>query len=323
MKILDLTLGHPRFMEPYWHNMGLSSGMGATSIKADAQMAYGDRSGSDDLKRKIISLHNAVGNAETQDRHVLVGHGATQILNAVLAQSPHRHVYARPPYFFRFPQIFQALSLIEALVPDPQVPFVELITAPSNPDFEIYPETGSDWKVHDFCYNWPQYGPVLKHDKPIMVFSLAKSTGHAGSRIGWALIKDKDIYDRACEFIDISSGGVSRDAQWRATHLLETQAFAAQSFSSFTSVFEYGRDVLVQRWNHIRTIQAPRLKILNRGGMFLWCELEGSQNAADEIMQLYGIKGLDGRICGGTSQNVRFNMGCTNEDFQEFMSRLK
>jgi L-tryptophan--pyruvate aminotransferase len=323
MTALDLSMGHPLYLEEYWSNLSVNYDEGNIHIQAYANMAYGLHEGNVNLKEAIIDIHDSVGNAETKGRHVLIGNGATQVLHAVLTQSPYPEVYARPPYFFRFPKIFEQTGHLEIHAPKQTPHFAELLTLPSNPDFVRYPETNSHFKVHDLCYNWPQYGPVVKHDNEIMVFSLGKATGHAGTKIGWALIEDRSLYLKALEHIETTTGGVSRDSQYRARVILENQYDRLQDRSHPRSCFEYGRDVLEERWRSIRAIAAPRIKVLNNGGMFLWVELEGSQDAASEVLSLYSIKGRDGRACGGGANQVRFNVGCSPHDFQQFIERLK
>lgn len=67
-------------------------------------------------------------------------------------------------------------------------PYIELVTSPNNPDgsWRQPVVNGSQGVlIHDLAYYWPQYSPIsfaANHD--IMLFTVSKSTGHAGSRIG-------------------------------------------------------------------------------------------------------------------------------------------
>lgn len=68
--------------------------------------------------------------------------------------------------------------------------FIELVCSPNNPDGAIRDavlgnEVGR--RVHDMAYNWPQYTPMRgSADHDIMLFTVSKATGHAGTRIGLA-----------------------------------------------------------------------------------------------------------------------------------------
>lgn len=66
--------------------------------------------------------------------------------------------------------------------------YIELITSPNNPNGVIRkPVVNGDEGIliHDLAYYWPQYTAITSpanHD--VMLFTVSKSTGHAGSRIG-------------------------------------------------------------------------------------------------------------------------------------------
>ena len=67
-------------------------------------------------------------------------------------------------------------------------PFIELITSPNNPDgfvrHSIVIQTGGAL-IHDLAYYWPQYTPITSPaDNDLTLFTVSKSTGHAGMRIG-------------------------------------------------------------------------------------------------------------------------------------------
>lgn len=69
-------------------------------------------------------------------------------------------------------------------------PYIELVTSPNNPDGSIRQAVVNGDKgilVHDLAYYWPQYTPITHQaDQDIMLFTISKSTGHAGTRIGLA-----------------------------------------------------------------------------------------------------------------------------------------
>lgn len=71
---------------------------------------------------------------------------------------------------------------------DKDEPYIEFITSPNNPDGVIREPVvnGIQGKlIHDLAYYWPQYTAITSpanHD--VMLFTVSKCTGHAGSRIG-------------------------------------------------------------------------------------------------------------------------------------------
>lgn len=75
-------------------------------------------------------------------------------------------------------------------------PYIELVTTPNNPDGVIKEPVAQGTKgmlVHDLAYYWPQYTAITSPaDHDIMLFTLSKATGHAGSRIGYVLCMFRD-----------------------------------------------------------------------------------------------------------------------------------
>lgn len=67
-------------------------------------------------------------------------------------------------------------------------PYVEIVTSPNNPDGllrEAVVNRDRGILIHDLAYYWPQYAPISSPaDHDIMLFTVSKSTGHAGSRLG-------------------------------------------------------------------------------------------------------------------------------------------
>lgn len=72
---------------------------------------------------------------------------------------------------------------------DKDGPYIEMVTSPNNPDGicrEAVVNKDGGKRVHDLAYYWPQYTPITAPaDYDIMLFTVSKCTGHAGSRIGY------------------------------------------------------------------------------------------------------------------------------------------
>eukprot|EP01043_Picozoa_sp_COSAG02_P127449 COSAG02_NODE_64816_length_259_cov_0.968750_1_plen_55_part_10 len=52
-----------------------------------------------------------------------------------------------------------------------------------------------------------------------MLFTLSKLTGHAGTRIGWALVKDAEVAAKMADRVH-ATGRISHDAMLRGATLL-------------------------------------------------------------------------------------------------------
>ncbi|KAL6007098.1 hypothetical protein ACLOJK_032594 [Asimina triloba] len=243
---------------------------------------------------EVIKLHELVGNAETQGRHVVVGTGSTQLFQAALfALSPPdalepMSVVSAAPYYSSYPAVTDFLKsglykwAGDAHAFDRDAPFIELVTSPNNPDGcarQAVVKRDGGKTVHDLAYYWPQYTPITETaDHDLMLFTVSKSTGHAGTRIGWqnrqtyhglrpsdlvllvelvrwALVKDPEVARRMTKFIELNTIGVSRDSQLRAAKILRTiregykSSWAGGDGERF---FDYARGLMIQRWDRLR-----------------------------------------------------------------------
>jgi L-tryptophan---pyruvate aminotransferase len=322
---LDLSLGHPLFLRPYWEKHSLDN---TVSFQAFDHMKYRDDRVTGVLGQQLALLHKLLGNANVDGKQFVVGQGATQLLNAAIYAKPaHDYVFVKPPYFFRFPDIIKLQG--PAMVEEPRPDVLHLVTTPSNPmnKNKIVVGVHPDDLIMDLCYNWPTYVDVVtNHNRDIMIFSLAKTTGHAGSRIGWAWVSDIHVAAKMDEFIETTTGGVSVEAQVRATRIIQTQNWKieenkneGQSLLQDT-VFEYGAAKLKDRWEQVLSLNHQKLKPLNNSGMFLWAEYEGGFS---QFFLDYQIAAMSGPTCGGYENQLRLNLGCPQRDFDELVLRLK
>ena len=67
-------------------------------------------------------------------------------------------------------------------------PYIELVTSPNNLDgfvrHSVVNKSGGSL-IYDLAYFWPQYTPIFSPaDNELSLFTVSKSTGHAGMRIG-------------------------------------------------------------------------------------------------------------------------------------------
>jgi aspartate/methionine/tyrosine aminotransferase len=305
MSKLDMSWGSPAFLTPYWDITPIKT----DDIKKSGVYQFGSRK---QLKEKILELHTLVQNVNIKDKHVVVGAGATQIILGLLnvlklKKSDYAFgkkitsAWAEPPHFSRFP----ILANFAGLDWKKDKNSLTICTIPNNPDGAF--STYAKCDILDLTYMWPQYtNHIKKYNHPIMIFSLSKATGHASTRIGWAIIKDKDIAVALEQYIELASSGLSIDSQIKAEKVIESQLKR-----DFT-VFEDGKKTLEFRWNTIRRLNrnnAFPFKILNDSGMFLWAEGNCPEN----------IVCLPGEALKGNKNQFRLNLGCSDETFATFI----
>jgi L-tryptophan--pyruvate aminotransferase len=302
IKQIDMAWGSPAFLSPYWEINKIN----VDHVKKKKSYSIGSRA---KLRNRIKRLHKKIGNAETKNKHIVVAAGATQIvlglMHVLREQNPKiKSAWAKPPHFSRFPKLadFAKLDWFNTEVA------ITITSNPNNPDNSISDETGST--ILDLCYNWPQYtDQVKKYDHPVMVFSLSKATGHASTRIGWAILKDKELAKALETYIEISTGGLSIDAQIRAEKVIEHQ------LSTDYTVFDYGKHVLNERWKIInKLVEENKLyfTVMNSSGMFLW---------ANGLCPPH-ISKIKGSDLKATDEFFRLNVGCGQVDFDNFLQTI-
>ncbi|KAJ8623092.1 hypothetical protein MRB53_031621 [Persea americana] len=185
---------------------------------------------------EVRKMHRLVGNAIVDDCHIVVGAGSTQVFQAALyalsdADAPQpKNVVSVVPYYKTFQSITDFLKsglykwAGDALTYDSNAPYIELVTSPNNPDGylnEAVINRAGGKLIHDLTNYWPQYTSITKPaDHDLILFTASKCTGHAGTRIGWALVKDPEVVRRMSDFLLLSSIGVSKDSQLRAAKIL-------------------------------------------------------------------------------------------------------
>ncbi|KAL6007099.1 hypothetical protein ACLOJK_032595 [Asimina triloba] len=224
-----------------------------------------------DFANEVSRLHELVGNALTEGRHVIVGTGSTQLFQAALyALSPPdgpepMNVVSSAPYYSSYPAITDLLKsglykwAGDATTYDLDSPYIELVTAPNNPDGllnQAVVNRDGGKTIHDLAYYWPQYTPIAAPaDYDITLFTVSKCTGHAGTRIGWALVKELEVARRMTKFIELTTIGVSKDSQLRAAKILRTvrEGYEEGPGSGVEGrLFDFGRRIMTERWERLR-----------------------------------------------------------------------
>ncbi|KAH9624562.1 hypothetical protein KSS87_000716 [Heliosperma pusillum] len=303
-RVINLDHGDPTMYEKYWQKEGdkttvVISGWQSMSYFSDVrnlcwflEPTFG---------KEVIRLHNIVGNAITEGRHIVVGTGSTQLFQAALyalssGQSAQPiSVVSATPYYSFYRQVIEYLkSGLYKWVGDTanfseDGPYIELITSPNNPDGftrQSVVNGSGGMLIHDFAYYWPQYTPITSPaDHDIMLFTVSKTTGHAGMRIGsihfgsrllpvvlfelvpgldldkwivqvsWALVKDDEVAKKMTKFIELSSIGVSKDSQLRAAKILQAVSNSCDNTGDFRNrenFFENSHHLIEDRWKQLK-----------------------------------------------------------------------
>lgn len=327
---LDLGFGFPRYMTPFW-------GKEKKKVSLDYQN-FADYNSAEPTKQMFALIKNMHGiSTKGIEDTIVVGFGASQMVAA--AAYAYKKVHKidwwimKDTYWGRLKRLILFGNVMANIITDSSQfnkynNAVNFIVHPNNPDGCIMqkPKHKSNVKnnfvVVDACYAWPQYdthktGTSIP-EGDVTIFSLAKSLGLAGLRIGYALCKDVRIAQAMREYVELSTGGYSTVAEFTAGLLSKKQ---------IKECLAYGKQKLDQRRailnNLIEKVDLPFvITNLEEPGMFLWCRHKTNKNGKKAIEKQYNINSVEGSFFGADDTYFRLNLGCSDSEFKELIRRL-
>ncbi|RVX04326.1 L-tryptophan--pyruvate aminotransferase 1 [Vitis vinifera] len=241
-------------------------------------------------------------------------------LRSHLSRGPEPvNVVSAVPYYSSYPEETNFLCSAlykwagDAYTFDKEGPYIELVTMPNNPDGQVRGPTvnRNDGKlIHDLAYYWPQYTPITAQaDYDIMLFTFSKSMGHAGSRIGWAVVKDKDVAIKMTKYIELNSIGLYRENL--SIVLLKFSAREVISRSRLFSLPKYMEEYC--QFSGEDTEPHPA---------FAWLKCNNDIEDLEIFLRRYKIMGRGGSLFGSDPKHVRVSMLGDEETFNLFLERL-
>ncbi|KAK2979908.1 hypothetical protein RJ640_020150 [Escallonia rubra] len=352
----DVNSGDPLFLEPFWMQHAASS---AILVAGWHRMSYSfdEKSSitSQELEKRIRRVHAIVGNAVTDQRFIVFGAGSTQLLNAAVhalsldnTSSPSAVVVSAPSYpaykeqtdfFDSLDYKFYGDTSMWKNTSDVSANVIEFVTSPNNPDGMLRKEVlqgPSARAIHDHAYYWPHFTAIpAPADEDVMVFTLSKLTGHAGSRFGWALVKDEAVYQQMLKYTNENCFGVSRDTQLRALKLLKVVLEGEGR-----EIFGFAHKTMSDRWGKLSealssskrfSIQdlAPQYcsffqRVRGPSPAYAWfkCEREEDKDCY-RVLSDAGIIGRRGTLFGAGSRYVRLSLIKRQDDFDLLLLRMR
>ncbi|KAJ9546042.1 hypothetical protein OSB04_025749 [Centaurea solstitialis] len=350
----DANSGDPIFLEPFWMQHATNS---AILISGWHRMSYSYDDNwfkSTQLENYIRKMHSIVGNAITEGRYIVYGIGSSQLLNAavyalssqnssslpsnVLASVPFYQMYKTQTVFFnsenfQFKGDTNAWQLNNSTN---NMDVVEFVTSPNNPDGELKKSILGGKTIYDHAYYWPHFTPIpAPSDHDLMVFTLSKLTGHAGVRFGWAVIKDKDVYEKVAKYIEVADLGISKDTQSRVLTLLK---LAVEGDGK--PLFKFAYSKMSDRWDRLTSVfsKSTRFSIQKRHPLYCnffnetrlpspayaWvkCEREEEEDCTAVLLEAGNIIGRAGSIFSAKDRYVRLSLIKSQDDFELLMQRL-
>ncbi|KAL6840564.1 hypothetical protein ACP4OV_030374 [Aristida adscensionis] len=354
----DADSGDPVFLEPYWRRHAAAS---AVVVSGWHRMGYRTTDGvfqSVELEDQIRRLHRAVGNAIVDDKHLVFSAGSIQLINALVhalspdanATSPPARVVATAPYYQTYrvqTEMFDGreykwggTTAVWAYATRNSTigGFIEFVTSPNNPDALLRePVLGDSAAVVDHAYYWPHFTHIpAPADEDVMLFTMSKPSGHAGSRFGWALIRDERVAKRAAEYVGQNIMGASRDTQLRMLRIVKAML---ANLRSEEDIFAFGHGVMRSRWRRLSAVVSRSRRIslqkippkyctyFNRirepSPAYAWVKCEGEEDEdCYEALLKANIISRTGVWYGASSRYTRLSLLKSNDDFDVLLERV-
>lgn len=359
-RIINLDVGDPIMYEKFWKKMGKKA---TIVIPGWRYMSYLSGGQSlcwflePDLCQQILRLHRVVGNAITEGRYIVVGTGSSQLILAALyaLSSPNSsqptNVVSAIPYYSSYPSMSDDLKTSvfkwggDATTYEKDEPYIEIVTSPNNPDGSlrepVVNRTGGK-VLHDLAYYWPHYTPITAPaDHDLSLFTSSKCTGHAGSRIGWALVKDPEVAMKMVNFIEMNTIGVSKDSQLRTARILSVVSSSCEQAGSSEypeSFYGFGHRLMTERWSRLKQAvkhsgmftlpDFPTAHCTFHGQQtqprpaFAWLKCEDDEEDSAALLQRHRIIGRSGVSFGSEANFVRVSMMDRDDNFDSFVQRI-
>nr|GMD91164.1 tryptophan aminotransferase-related protein 4-like [Ipomoea batatas] len=342
----DADSGDPLFLEPFWVQNAASS---AVVMSGWHRMSYSfpDNAShfSQQLENHIRKVHAVAGNAITDAKYIVFGVGSAQLCNAavyalslenssslspakVVAKIPFYPLYkTQTEYFETRNYEFEGDPSLLKNDTDGAGNVIEFVTSPNNPDGHLRaPVVGGPFArtIYDRAYYWPHFTAIpAAADEDLSIFTISKLTGHAGSRFGWAIVKDKSVYENMVAYIRTAELEISKETQLRALTLLKTVLQG-----DGRGIFNFSYEKMKNRWEKLSQIisQSHRftLQEISPKYSYAWVKcLREEETDCSAVMEAAKIIGRAGSIFGTEDRYVRLSLLKRDDDFEQLLARLR
>ena len=212
---------------------------------------------------------------------------------------------------------------------------IVFVTSPNNPDGRAtsarMDQSHAELRIHDHVYNWPSF--VTAHTSPsssdwplrnaVMIFSLSKLTGHAGTRFGWALVAKFDVAKAMATHVWLKSGGPPGvESQMRAASIIRR---VTQSVGTSNDFFEWVHTEMSNRYTVLESIFEGQQKfalLSERGSACAWLRCPPHGDTCANRLRKVGIVSAEGENFGADSAHARVCVASHRSSFDIVARRL-
>lgn len=311
----NLAVGEPYFLQHYLYNRSVLTYALGTDV-LPTQTAYPPFSGNADTIAEIKRYYGK------DYKHIIITNGAKQAISAAFYAAREirkaRGVDHPIPYWPSYPTLAYELGLaFNADINDT----ISCITTPNNPNGDQSFDPNTKYFLWDAAYAHSVYG--FRGRKPvheIAVFSMAKTLGLSGLRVGFAATNDDDLARAMAYFVEISTSGVSIASQFILSRLLDV---ASNYQVEVERLYRNARQCLNSNADTFNTLITPYCTKVSdlRSGMFAWFQ-PADLERFNMAITASKIKLVTGEACGGSPDHFRMSLGLKASEFHQAMLEL-
>ncbi len=299
----NLGIGEPVFLQ-------IAYNVTAPVPLSHSALSYPPFAGNSKLIKAIKRYHGG------KYSHIVVTNGAKQALLAGLYAYKKTigatRITHRAPYWPSYPTLaglsgmtFETRpSIISSLDAFKEV---AINTSPNNPDGS---EVLDSCDILDAAYMHSVYGfDGTAPSHQVSVWSAAKLFGLSGLRIGWLATNDGILAAKAAEYVEITTSGVSTDAQQRLTTVLDffqDSASAGDVYRLAAYILKCNAAVIMK--NTESFLDEARGATVDKKGMFAYIKARDPEKF-DWALEQAKVKVIPGKACGGEYGWYRINAG--------------
>lgn len=292
-----------------------------------SSFGYPNHEGQENLLKLIEKLcKNLTGN---KYKYILITQGCTHALNAYAwaekdedLKPGDQDLATNNLYFPFYPGIAKNQGLRHAPGQVGKLyKAIQIIDSPSNPLGEItYGDLGRS--IWDAAYYTPTYGAITANligrkqtsipAHVAMAGSLSKLTGINGIRIGWLATNEKNLYQKAANWISHDVCGVSWPSQWLAEQLL-TKIDLEKFWKISKAVIDNNKNEIEKLSLIFGNQEIPKM------GMFALFEVD---KKLKKLLEKASVATMPGFLCGDKRDSVRINLAHTNEATKEMVKSV-
>mmetsp|Transcript_22675 Transcript_22675/g.63748 ORF Transcript_22675/g.63748 Transcript_22675/m.63748 type:complete len:403 (+) Transcript_22675:117-1325(+) len=342
--MVTATSGSPVFFAEYWIRRELN-----LSIPADYRLGYYDyvtyspnASASIPgighlLAPAIRELHTLYKNVQNpEEYHIVPASGCTALIAAAsyarskLMDDATVYAYGHAPYYNGYPQMTDLMpgrvTFSTSTDLDPKK-VVEYNPYPANPTGELREPVYKDTEAlvaFDSVYYWPSLLDIpAPLDEDLIFFSSSKFTGHAGSRFGWAMVKDGALAREMGHYVELTQQHVSVDVQYLAYTLIRD--VIDRPYELFDTI----RSQMITRWERVLQVFGlanDRFTVHSvPGGFYLFLECLSPEETDDctSLFTNHGIMGIPGSTFGKSDAFTRHELVMHTATFEVYMTNLE